>query len=234
MLPVAILAGGLATRLGGLTRNTPKALLQIANRPFIAYQLELLHDQGIERVVLCVGHLGEQIAAAIGNGRSFGLTIEYSFDGAELLGTGGALRQALPRLGTEFFVAYGDSYLPCRFTDVEAAYRADCRRALMVVLKNSNRWDRSNVSLRGDATVRYDKRRPTPDMEYIDAGLSILSAPIFDSYPPGKNFDLADVLSDLGQRGQLSALEIAERFYEIGSPQGLADTARFFAGRIAT
>src|SRR6478736_5337594 len=124
MLPVAILAGGLATRLGGLTRGKPKALLPVANRPFIIHQLELLHSQGIERVVLCVCHLGEQIESAVGDGRDFGLTVEYSFDGNELLGTGGALRQALPRLGTEFFVAYGASYLPCQFGQVEAAYRA--------------------------------------------------------------------------------------------------------------
>jgi len=232
MMPVAVLAGGLATRLGDLTHNSPKALLQVANRPFIAYLLELLRDQGIQRVVLCVGHCGEQIAAVVGDGRNFGLTIEYSFDGTRLLGTGGALRHALPGLGTEFFVVYGDSYLPCRFAQVEAAYRAARRPALMVILKNSNRWDRSNVALRYDGTIHYNKRCPTADMQYIDAGLSILSAQVLDSYPLGPNFDLADVLADLGGRGQLAALEVAERFYEIGSPQGLADTTRFFAGRI--
>src|SRR5580658_3498417 len=120
MLPVAILAGGLATRLRPLTDRVPKSLLKIAGRPFIFHQLELLKTQGVGRAVLCVGHLGEQIEAAVGDGRALDLEIEYSFDGSELLGTGGALKKALPLLGEEFFVLNGDSYLPCSLSQIQS------------------------------------------------------------------------------------------------------------------
>ena len=129
MLPVAILAGGLATRLGPLTQRLPKALLPVAGRPFIHWQLALLAQQGVTQVVLCAGHLGEQIQATVGDGSGFGMTVRYSFDGAVLLGTGGALKRALPMLGAAFFVLYGDSYLRCSFAAVEAAYEAKIGRA---------------------------------------------------------------------------------------------------------
>jgi NDP-sugar pyrophosphorylase family protein len=112
MLPVAVLAGGLARRLGQLTETVPKSLLRVAGRPFIHWQLGLLAQQGVTEAVLCVGHLGEQIRAAVGDGTGFGITVRYSFDGRTLLGTGGALKRAEPMLGTAFFVLYGDSYLP--------------------------------------------------------------------------------------------------------------------------
>src|ERR1700691_1134860 len=108
MWTVAILSGGLATRLRPKTDRIPKSLLSIAGRPFIFHQLDLLKNQGVTRVVLCVGHFGDQIRAAVGDGRSLGLAISYSFDGTELLGTGGALKQALPFLGDNFFALNGD------------------------------------------------------------------------------------------------------------------------------
>src|ERR1700681_14494 len=119
MLPVAILAGGLATRLRPMTDRVAEALMRSAARPFIFHQLRLLKSQGIDRVVLCVGHLGAQVKAAVGDGRNLGLVIQYSFDGIELLGTGGALKKALPLLGDDFFVLNGDSYLPCSFARID-------------------------------------------------------------------------------------------------------------------
>jgi NDP-sugar pyrophosphorylase family protein len=150
MLPVAILAGGLATRLRPMTDRVPKSLLSIAGRPFIFHQLELLKNQGIDRVVLCVGHLGDQVKAAVGDGRALGLAIDYSFDGGELLGTGGALKRALSLLGDKFFVLHGDSYLPCSFAPIQSAYEAARRPALMTVLRNDNHWDKSNVLFRSN------------------------------------------------------------------------------------
>src|SRR5581483_177601 len=145
MLPVAILAGGLATRLRPVTASVPKALLPVAGRPFIAWQLELLAQQGVDQVILCLGFLGEQIQAVVGDGSGFGLGIRYSFDGDQPRGTGGALRHALPSLGEAFFVLYGDSYLPCSFARIQAAYLATQAPALMTVLRNQDCWDKSNV-----------------------------------------------------------------------------------------
>src|SRR5512133_904030 len=100
--PVAILAGGLATRLRPITETIPKSLIEVCGEPFIAHQLRLLRSRGIEEVVLCIGYLGEQIEKVIGTGSAFGLRVRYSFDGKELLGTGGAIRRALDLLGEDF------------------------------------------------------------------------------------------------------------------------------------
>jgi N-acetyl-alpha-D-muramate 1-phosphate uridylyltransferase len=226
-LPVAILAGGLATRLQALTECTPKSLLPIAGRPFLFHQLELLQRQGVQRVVLCVGHLGEQIRAAAGDGRRFGLSIEYSSDADQLLGTGGALRRALDLLGEDFFVLNGDSYLPCSFAHLESAYFAARMPALMAILRNDNRWDRSNVFFEDGAPIEYDKHSQRPDMHYIDFGICVFSRGALSEYPDKTVIDLANICRDLSLRGQLAACEVSERFYEVGSLQGIADTEEF-------
>lgn len=231
MLPVAILAGGLATRLRPQSDHVPKALLSIAGRPFIFHQLELLKRQSIERVVLCVAHLGEQIEEAVGDGAALGLTVEYSFDGCELLGTGGAVRKAMPLLGDQFFVLYGDSYTPCSFAQIQRAYEDSRRPAMMTVLRNEGRWDHSNILFRDGALIEYNKRSPRTDMLHIDYGLSIFSAAAFASYARQRVLDLADVCADLSRGGQLAGFEVTERFYEIGSPQGMADADSFLRTR---
>ena len=224
-LPVAILAGGLATRLRPLTDNAPKSLIEVAGEPFIFHQLAWLSRQGIGDVILCVGHRGEEIKAAVGDGKKWGIGVRYSYDGPQLAGTAGAIRRALPLLWDAFFVMYGDSYLRCDLAAVEAAFRASGKPALMTVLQNDGRWDTSNVLMDGDALVRYDKGHPTPDMEHIDYGLGVLSRAAFASHPNAT--DLAEVYESLSQRGQLAAYLVRERFYEIGSPQGLAETKEF-------
>lgn len=231
LLPVAILAGGLATRLQPLTARVPKSLLTVAGRPFIFHQLEMLRSQGVERVVLCVGHLGEQVRATVGDGPVPGLTVSYSFDGEELLGTGGALKQALPMLGDEFFVLNGDSYLPCSLAATQHAYRAARRPALMTVMRNDNRWDRSNVLYRDGELLAYDKHAPREDMRHIDYGLAVLSQSVFAHYRAARVLDLADILHELSRSGQLAAFEVGERFYEIGSLEGLRDAELFLSNR---
>ena len=237
MLRVAILAGGLASRLQPLTRHTPKSLVQVAGRPFIFHQLELLHTQGVRRVVLCVGHLGEQIVAVVGDGRRFGLEVEYSFDGSQLLGTGGALKRAIPALGADFFVLYGDSYLPsCSFATIQAAYEAAHSPALMTVLRNDNRWGRSNVAFRADGSIQYNKDSGSNPLHggfgHIDFGLSVLSAQVLQPYPESAPVDLADIFRALSAQGQLAPFEVTGRFYEIGSAGGLADTEEFLMRRL--
>lgn len=227
MFPVAILAGGLATRLRPITEKIPKALLEIAGRPFIFHQLELLKRQGVARVVLCVGYLGEQVEAAVGDGKALGLSVKYSFDGDVLLGTGGALKRALPLLGESFFVLYGDSYLPCPFSDVQSAYEAAHCTALMTLLRNDDRWDKSNVLFRDGKLVEYNKRLPRPEMAHIDYGLGVLSAGVFGRYGDNRVFDMADIYQELSLKEQLAGFEVGERFYEIGSRQGIKETEDF-------
>ena len=228
LFPVAILAGGLATRLRPITETIPKGLVYVAGKPFIARQLEYLYAQGVLDVVLCVGYLGEMIQDVVGTGERYGLQVRYSFDGSELLGTGGALRKALPVLGDHFFVLYGDSYLPIDFSAVQDAYVQSSWPALMTVLKNGDRWDKSNVLFVDGKLVEYNKRAPRPEMAYIDYGLGLLSANVFDTYPIDSPFDLADVYKDLSVKGQLAGLEVHQRFYEIGSHSGLKEAEEFF------
>jgi NDP-sugar pyrophosphorylase family protein len=228
MFPVAILAGGLATRLRPITQTIPKALVEVAGKPFIMRQLEYLRGQGVQRVVLCIGYLGDMIQEVVGTGERFGLQVSYSPDGATLLGTGGALKKALPLLGEHFFVLYGDSYLPVDFSDVQRAYVRSGQQALMTVLENGDRWDKSNVLFEGGRLVEYNKRAPRLDMAYIDYGLGVVAAEVFAQYPADEPVDLADVYQTLSAQGQLAGLEVHERFYEIGSHSGLKEAEEFF------
>lgn len=228
-LPVAILAGGLATRLHPITEKFPKALIDVAGEPFILRQLAYLGKQGVNRVVLCTGYLGEQIEAVVGSRAGGNLSVSYSRDWPKLLGTGGALKQAMPLLGPRFLVLYGDSYLPIDFAAVEGAFMASGKPAIMTVQRNADRWDKSNVLFEDGRIVEYNKRTPRPDMQHIDYGLGGLSAEVFEG--TGDQFDLADVYWKLSVGGQLAGYEVTERFYEIGSHDGLRETAEYFQGR---
>lgn len=225
MLPVAILAGGLGTRLYPVTQTVPKALVEVNGEPFLAHQLRLLRAQGIGRVVLCAGYLGERIRDFLGDGARFGIRAEYSFDGPALLGTAGALRKALPLLGDAFFVLYGDSYLPCRFQAVQQAFQASGKPALMTVYRNQGQWDTSNVEFENGGIAAYDKRNRTPAMRHIDYGLGVLARPALETIEAP--CDLAALYQDLLKRGDLASFEVQERFYEIGSFGGLQELAEY-------
>ena len=221
--PVAILAGGLSTRLRPVTDKTPKALLNVANEPFLIHQLRLLHSQGLRRILLCVGYLGEMIEAELRDGSSLGMQIAYSFDGPTLLGTGGALKRAVPKLGEQFLVLYGDSYMPVDYSAIVEAFVLSRKPALMTVFKNEGRWDASNVSFEAGEIHRYDKTSRTAEMRHIDYGIAVLSAEVFASFPDDQAFDLAEVHSRLVSEKQMAAYEVKQRFYEIGSREGLAE-----------
>jgi D-sedoheptulose 7-phosphate isomerase len=231
MLPVAILAGGLATRLRPMTETIPKALIEIAGEPFIYHQLRYLKGQGITSVVLCIGYLGEMIQERIGAGAGFGVRVNYSFDGPKLLGTGGAIKAALPLLGESFYILYGDSYLPINFNSVKNAYLNSKKLGLMAVLKNNNQWDKSNVVFQNNCLIEYNKEVINPNMTYIDYGLGILSAQVFRDYAGSDSFDLSKVYNQLSHKSQLYGYEVFERFYEIGSHQGILETEKYLTSR---
>ncbi len=223
--PVCLLAGGLGTRLGETVRDTPKPLLEVAGEPFLLHQLRLLSTFGAEHVVLCVGYLGELIEARVGR-EQFGIQIDYSYDGPTLIGTLGAIRKAAPLLGGRFLVLYGDTYLRLDYAEAAARWAASGCSALMTVLRNGGRWDTSNALLRGDGRVLYDKRRPTPEMQWIDYGLGGLRADALGRIAAEAS-DLADLYNLLSLDGELFGYEVAARFYEIGTPAALAETAAF-------
>jgi NDP-sugar pyrophosphorylase family protein len=228
-LPVAILCGGLATRLGDLTKATPKSILIVAGEPFIAHQLRLLAKHRVREVVLLCGHLGEQIQAYVGDGHTFGLHVRYVFDGEKLLGTGGAVKQALPLLGDDFMLLYGDSYLPVDYQAIAAFYHQHACRALMTVFRNAGSWDESNVVFEQGRIVRYDKkpqeRVPGLRYDYIDYGLGIIHSALLESYSGA--FDIAAFYRAQVDAQALCGYEVATRFYEIGSQAGLRDTETY-------
>jgi len=241
----AILAGGLATRLRPITEKIPKILVEVAGRPFVDWQLELLQRKGFRRVVLCIGFLGEQVEALVGDGSAWGLEVRYSYDGPRQLGTGGALAQALPLLDHNFWVLYGDSYLDIAYRAISdffeqalvapASVEAVKPLGLMTVYANRNKWDTSNVIFSKGQLLEYNKWQPRPEMEYIDYGAAILQAEIFQPQASSKveqsAFDLADLYQQMVVKGQMVGYEVAQRFYEIGSHSGLEEARSFFEHR---
>jgi len=220
MLPVIIIAGGLAKRMRPLTENIPKALLPVNGKPFIDFQLQLLRKNGIDRVVLCLDYLGEQIEQHV-KSKDYGMDIVFSYDGANPLGTGGAVKKAAGIINKAFFVLYGDSYLEIDYKDVQRTWEKSGKPALMTVYRNENQWDTSNVLFEDNRIVCYSKTKRTAAMQHIDYGLGILQTDILNGY--GERFDLADVYTSLAECGKLSGYEAQNRFYEIGSPSGLTE-----------
>jgi MurNAc alpha-1-phosphate uridylyltransferase len=225
--PVCILAGGLGTRLGATVRDTPKPLLEVAGEPFLIHQLRLLAGYGARRAVICVGYLGEQIERRIGPER-FGIQIGYSYDGARPIGTLGAVRKAAPALGARFLVLYGDTYLRIDYRAAAGAWEQSGLAAMMTVLRNEGRWDVSNAAFDGHRVTTYDKRAPAPDMSWIDYGLGGLRAEALDRLDDEVD-DLADLYHALARRGELFGFAATQRFYEIGTPESLAEAAAFLA-----
>ena len=220
-LPVALLAGGMATRLRPITEKIPKLLVEVAGEPFFSHQLRLLKKTGLTRIVLCVGYLGDMIVEQYGDGAKWGVKIEYAFDGPKLLGTGGALIAALPKLGDAFYVLYGDSYLPVDYRAVGDFFLRSGKLGLMTVYENHGRYDTSNVEFGGGEIKVYDKKNQTPAMRHIDYGLGVFRAAAFDGFPRDAVVDLAEVQKALVAKRQLAGYEMQGRFYEIGSHEGL-------------
>lgn len=228
MLPVAILAGGLATRMRPYTNTIPKALLLVNGKPFVDHQLQLLAKKGVKKVVFCIGYLGEQLRDHIKDGSQYGLTITWSTDGSEPLGTGGALRKAVPLLGDQCMVLYGDSYLDISYQDVCDTFCNSSQQALMTIYKNENNFDTSNVHYHNGTIIHYTKKHPTPAMRYIDYGLGCFNNTLIEQWPE-KTFELAELYSLLAERQQLLGYEVTKRFYEIGSPNGLKELEHYLS-----
>lgn len=229
---VVILAGGLGTRLRPLTEQVPKALISIHGKPFIHFQLEYLASNGIREVVLSTGYLGHQIQEFVQDGSSWGLQVKYAYEGDELRGTGGALRFIFEQqlLQERFLLTYGDSYLPVDFQKVWKSFSSSSSLALMTLFKNKDQWDSSNACFDGSKVTLYEKNLKTkpPEMLFIDYGLMGIDRSIIPKYLPlGKKCDLSAFFTPLSKEGKLAGFEVKERFYEIGSLQGIASLERY-------
>jgi NDP-sugar pyrophosphorylase family protein len=226
---VAILAGGLATRLKPITDEIPKSMVMINGRPFLEYQLGFLERGGVEEIILCVGYLGEQIERYFGNGSNFGVTLKYSYENERLLGTAGALKNAERYLKDRFFVIYGDSFIFLDFTSVMSYFNSYDKLGLMTVYKNHDSYELSNVVVEGDIVKHYSKKNRTEGMVYVDYGASVLRKNALGFVPQGQFWTLEVLLAQLIGHRELLAYEVNERFYQIGSPEGLEEFKRYIS-----
>lgn len=227
-----MLAGGLATRMRPLTLTMPKAMLEVAGRPFVDWQLERMAACGVREVVMCVAHLGERLRTHVGDGARFGVHVEWADEGPKLLGTAGAVRAALELLEPTFLVTYGDSFLPFDYAEPLRAleFHADCD-GVMAVYPNAGRWDASNVVTDGAWVLRYEKGLADPTFDHIDYGATALRREVIAALPTGTSHGLDAVQRDLARRKRLRACVARERFFEIGSPEGLAELDRHLRTR---
>ena len=229
-----ILAGGLGTRIRSVSGEIPKSMVEVCGLPFLSYQLDLLKKNGVGEVVLCVGYLSEQIEDYFKDGREFGINLLYSREEEGLLGTGGALKNALHFLKDEFFLIYGDSYLDIDYRPVYDRFLRIDRPVLMTVFKNDNRWGESNVIYDAGSVTVFDKQARNPAMRYIDYGLSVLSRFILDEIPDGEPYSLDHLYQRLAGEGRLAGYEVFHRFYEIGFPEGLEELQNKLAPKALT
>lgn len=227
---VCILAGGLGTRLGEQVADTPKPLLEVAGRPFLLHQLELLAANGAGHVVLCVGYLGERIEERIGR-EQLGIRIDYSYDAPGLDGTLGAIRRAQRLLPDRFLVLYGDTYLRLDYRAADRAWRDSGCLGVMTVLRNEGRWDTSNVVYDDGRVVAYDKECRTSEMHWIDYGLGGFRLGALDVVDPSER-EVSALYSHLAEQGELCGYEVHDRFYEIGTPAALAVADAFLRGAV--
>jgi NDP-sugar pyrophosphorylase family protein len=203
----------------------PKALLPVAGRPFLAWQLELLASGGVHEIVFAVGHRGRQIEDFVGNGSRWGLSVSYSYEQEGLLGTAGAVRLAVDRgmMQGSFFVLYGDSYLPVCYREVAKAFASSPHPAMMTVYPNHDRWEQSNAIYVDGMIKLYTKggHFGDPEFTHIDYGLSVLRPEVATDYiPVAQAHDLADTFHVLSVAGRLAGYVAPHRYYEIGSPSG--------------
>jgi N-acetyl-alpha-D-muramate 1-phosphate uridylyltransferase len=231
MLPIVVLAGGLATRLRPVTEKIPKSLIEINGIPFILYQLQLFYEKGFTHIHFCLGFLGEKVEDQIKKSKYYDLiNITFSYDGDKLLGTGGAIKNIVDQLPYNFFITYGDSYLDISYSEIEQYYNsyglAD-EKSLMTVFKNNGKWDQSNVVFENGKISLYSKLQKNPKMEYIDYGVGILCKIDFEDYAKASNFDLCSLYEKKSISNDLLGYEIYERFYEIGSFAGINDFSEY-------
>jgi NDP-sugar pyrophosphorylase family protein len=226
-MQVVVLAGGLATRLGSLTDRSPKSMVEIEGHPFIEYQLSMLRRFGANKVLLCIGHMGNQIERFVGDGSRFGLEVSYSDEGRRLLGTAGALKNAGPHLESEFALVYGDSYFTLPIATIWDKFLASKCPAMMVVLKNKGKYGPSNCDVKAGFVAKYAKGSKTESFEYVDFGLVCLKKSLLSSIPGETPADMSVIFSSLVGRKELLAYEVFQRFYEVGSVQGIVEFAEY-------
>jgi len=212
-----------------MTEKIPKCLLPVLGRPFVDLQLELLARRGIKDVVFCIGYLGDQVRQHLGDGKKWGVHVSYSDEGPNLLGTAGAIKKAESLLGDVFFLLYGDSYLLLDYQKIWEHFIRRQNLGMMVIYRNEDQLEKSNIREEKDYIVAYDKTGRTPGMNYINEGLSVLRKASLSNIPSGQSFSQEAFFDILIQRRELLAYPTDQRFYEMGSSSGLAELEKYLS-----
>lgn len=227
-MQAVILTGGLGTRLRPLTYSVPKGMVEIKGRPFLEYLILYLKRFGVGRILLCTGYLGEMIEEYFKDGLAFGVEIAYSREETPL-GTGGALKKAFPLLEEEFFLTNGDTLLPVDYRKMREVFK-DFSGLVMIGAYPSE--EKPNLSIDGKGVVTgYSRKGEGVGFAYVDAGVSLFRRGIAEYFPGGEKFSLEnEVYPKLIESAQIKAFPLAERFYDIGTPEGVERFEEFVEG----
>jgi NDP-sugar pyrophosphorylase family protein len=229
-MQAVIIAGGLGTRLGSLTSNQPKSMIQILGKPFIEYQFDLLTKSSVTDVVLCLGYQGKQITDYCGDGCKFGVDLKYSFE-EKSLDTAGALKLAAPLLQDYFFTLYGDSYVFIDFKEMMSVLKSKKRIGVMSVYQNHDRFDKSNTAV-SDGRVTFYSKEKRENLKYIDYGVNLFRKDVLQLIPEEEPYSMGALFNRLIEQNELLAYDVKKRFYEIGSVNGLTEFTEYVKGEI--
>ena len=217
-----ILSGGRGIRVKKYTKNIPKCLIEINGKPFLYHQLKYLKKNNIKSVIILVGYLGEKVKSYLEKNIDF-IKVKVVSDGKKLLGTGGAVLKSLNYLKKNFFIIYGDSYLNFNLKKLIKKNTI----ATMAIFKNQNKYDRSNIEIKNSQNISYYKEKPNKKLLYIDYGASYLSKKIFQGVKKNTKFDLSTMFEKISHENMLKGYIVKERFYEIGSYNGIKDIKKY-------
>ena len=223
-LPIVVLVGGLGRRLGNKVKKNPKPLIKINGKPFLEIILTNLINKGFKKIVLCTGYLESKILKFVKK-KKIKAKIIISSDGKSLLDTGGAIKKARNKVSNKFFLMYGDTFLPIDFEKIEKKYLKQKKPVLMTILKNNNKFDKSNVFY-NKKTLLYSKDNYDAKMKYIDYGLLVFNKNVFKTIKK-KKFPLSLLLNKLSLKNLIYGYKVYKRFYEIGSIKGLRETKKY-------
>jgi MurNAc alpha-1-phosphate uridylyltransferase len=210
-----ILAAGYGKRLRPLTDHTPKPLLPIGGKAMIVHHLEKIADSGIKEVVINLGHLGSKIPQSLGNGSTWGLSIEYSDEGPDPLETGGGMSKALPLLGSEtFLLVNGDVWTDLDFSSIPSSLNGNDQAMLFLVDQPGWR-DKGDFKLDGNRVQESD----SPDLLY--AGIALYHPSILDGARVEK-FSIVPRLKKAIQEDRVAGKKIVGEWDDVGTPERLS------------
>lgn len=221
---VVIVAGGLGTRLARQSGGGAKAMVPVGGRPFLGYVLTWLADQGARRVHLCLGHRAEQISDFLVARRGDFPSLAFTTSVEPVpLGTAGCLRASGAAVEEDFVLLLGDTYTPIDLGAAVSRWRKGGHEAGMCVLHNRDWLVPSNIRVQDGLVALYDKHAPLGTLQHVDYGIAFLRRASLDRLPADDPADLADLFHLLIADSALAAVEVDQRFYEIGSEQGYTE-----------